>query len=111
MRMTRIAAAFTIAAFLPGCAMFQAWKSIPAPGGCDQCHTVPISNNWKVTYRAANLTDERNRNYFQTEAYTMQRQEQGKSPLEQRKVEELRCFECHKSPNEAHKGRMGRFHH
>jgi len=23
-----------------GCAMFTSWKSIPPPGGCDQCHTV-----------------------------------------------------------------------
>ena len=35
-----------------GCAMFTAWKTIPPPGGCDQCHTVPISNNWQVTYQA-----------------------------------------------------------
>lgn len=107
----RIVVALAFAALLPGCTMIQSWKSIPPPGGCDQCHTVAISNNWTVAYKAPNLSDERDRNYFQTEAYTMQRQETGKSPLERRKVEELRCFECHKSPNEAHKGRMGRFHH
>jgi hypothetical protein len=97
-----------------GCAMLTAWKSIPPPGGCDQCHTVPISNNWQVAYKAPNLTDERsNKPYFQTEQYTMQ-QTTGTRPqseLDKRKVEEQRCFECHRSPNAAHKERMGRFHH
>jgi hypothetical protein len=74
---------------------------------------VPISANWQVTYRAPNLTDERNRPYFQTEQYTMQ-QSAGTRPqsdLERRKVEEQRCFECHRAPSSAHKERMGRFHH
>lgn len=94
-----------------GCAMFTAWKTIPPPGGCDQCHTVPISANWQVAYKAPMLNDEKNRNYFQTEAYTMPHAGRPDSPLEQRKVEELQCFNCHKSPNLAHKERGGRFHH
>ena len=103
-----------IAACCGGCAMFSAWKSIPPPGGCDQCHSVPISNNWQVTYKVPNLTDERsNRPYFQTEAATMP-QTTGTRPqteLDKRKVEEQRCFECHRAPSAAHKERMGRFHH
>jgi hypothetical protein len=94
-----------------GCAMFTAWKTIPPPGGCDQCHTVPISSNWQVTYKAPILTDERNREFFQTSEYTMPKTDQPDSSLEVRKVQELKCFECHKSPDAAHKGRMGRFHH
>ncbi len=95
-----------------GCAMMSAWKSIPPPGGCDQCHTVPISTNWQVTYKAPFLTDESSTvQYFQTEAYTMPRDDKPSSPLDVRKVEELRCFECHRSPSPAHKERAGRFHH
>ena len=96
---------------LCGCAMFSSWESIPPPGGCDQCHTVAITNDWAVTYKAAMLTDERNRNYFQTEQYSIPRNDKPVSSLEVRKVEELRCFECHRSPNPAHKERKGRFHH
>jgi hypothetical protein len=96
-----------------GCTMFSAWKSIPPPGGCDQCHTVPISSNWQVAYKAPVLSSERNPNqpYFQTEQYTMPQTGKPESSLETRKVEELKCFECHKSPSPAHKGRKGRFHH
>lgn len=97
--------------FSCGCAMFGAWRTIPPPGGCDQCHTVSISNDWKVAYRAPILNDERNREYFQTEGYNMPNTSKPTSVLELNKVEELRCFECHKSPNAAHKGRKGRFHH
>ena len=94
-----------------GCTMFTAWTTIPPPGGCDQCHTVSISNDWQVAYKAPILSDERNRQYFQTESYTMPKTSKPASALDLRKVEELRCFECHKSPNKAHKERMGRFHH
>jgi len=94
-----------------GCAMFSAWKSIPPPGGCDQCHTLPISSNWQIAYKAPILSDERNRNYFQTPEYTMPQTARPESQIEQRKVEELECFECHRSPSPAHKGRKGSFHH
>lgn len=96
---------------LSGCAMFQSWQSIPPPGGCDQCHTIPINANWQVAYKAPILSDERGRDYFKTTEYNMPRTDQPSSSLEMRKVEELKCFECHKAPNAAHKGRMGRFHH
>ena len=97
--------------FVCGCAMFNAWQSIPPPGGCDQCHTLPISTNWQVAYKVAILSDERNRDFFKTPEYNMPKSDQPSSSLEVRKVEELKCFECHKAPNAAHKGRMGRFHH
>ena len=94
-----------------GCAMLSAWKTIPPPGGCDQCHTVAINADWQVVYRAPNLTDERSRLPFQTAEATMPRTDKPASTLDVRKVEELQCFECHKSPNPAHRERMGRFHH
>lgn len=93
-----------------GCAMFTAWKSIPPPGGCDQCHTLPISTNWKVTYQVANIADERGRLNFQTPEYN-QALGGKESPLETKKVEEKACFDCHKAPTPAHKERKGRFHH
>ncbi len=94
-----------------GCAMFTAWKSIPAPGGCDQCHTVSINANWKVTYQVANIADERGRLNFQTPEYNQPNLGGKESPLETKKVEEKACFDCHKAPNAAHKERKGRFHH
>lgn len=95
-----------------GCGMFQAWKAIPPPGGCDQCHEVPISANWSVTYKPVALNDERGTLSFQTEQQTMQTtQDKGMSTLDLRKTQEQRCFECHKAPNQAHKGKAGRFHH
>lgn len=96
---------------LEGCSMITAWKSIPPPGGCDQCHTVEISSNWRVSYQPATVADERGRQAFQTPEYNLEPKGRQLSPLEMKKVEELRCFECHKSPTPAHKGRMGRFHH
>jgi hypothetical protein len=97
--------------FVCGCAMFTAWKTIPPPGGCDQCHTVSISTDWQGTYQAPHLTDERNREYFQSAQSTMAKGSKPSSALDIRKVEELKCFECHKSPNPKHTERSGRYHH
>ncbi len=94
-----------------GCAMFNAWKSIPPPGGCDQCHTVPISANWQITYQAANVESERGHLYFQTPQYNLDLKGKQQSPLDSKKMEELACFECHKEPSPAHRGFKGRFHH
>jgi hypothetical protein len=96
-----------------GCAMFSAWRSIPPPGGCDQCHTLPISNNWSVTYQVVALTDERTSKppYFQTEKYTVPAGEKPRSSLDVLKVEDERCFDCHRSPTQAHRQRVGRYHH
>jgi hypothetical protein len=95
-----------------GCAMFRAWKEIPPPGGCDQCHTVPISANWTIAYKVVTLNDESGKLSFQTEQSTMQPSAQkGMSKLDLRKTEEQKCFECHQAPNQAHKDKAGRFHH
>ncbi len=94
-----------------GCAMFTAWQTIPPPGGCDQCHALPIGNNWQATYKAPILTDERDRLSFQTEQYNMPQGPKPASSLELRKEQDEACFECHKAPNAMHKERKGRYHH
>jgi hypothetical protein len=101
----------TVFMSLEGCAMFTAWKSIPPPGGCDQCHTVAISANWQISYQAAAVADERGRQAFQTPEYNLALKGKQESPIESKKVEELQCFECHRAPTPAHRDRKGRFHH
>ncbi len=97
---------------LAGCTMFRAWQAIPPPGGCDQCHTVPLSSNWAVTLTPAALTDESGKLSFQSERQSMKTSEQqGPSSLDLRKSEEQKCFQCHNSPNNSHKDKAGRFHH
>lgn len=97
--------------YIAGCAMFTSWKSIPPPGGCDQCHSAAISSNWRVAYKVATIADERGRQVFQTPEYNMPVPNKPGSSLELRKIEELKCFECHKAPTPAHLERKGRFHH
>lgn len=94
-----------------GCAMFTAWKSIPPPGGCDQCHTVAISANWKVAYKPPMVADERGRLSFQTPEYNQPTLGGQQSPLDAKKVEEKACFDCHNAPTFAHKAFKGRYHH
>jgi hypothetical protein len=94
-----------------GCAMFTAWKAVPPPGGCDQCHSIPISSNWTVAYKAVTLADEKDRKSFQTEAYNMPATSKPDSSLSVRKTADEDCFACHRAPTPAHKGRMGKFHH
>jgi hypothetical protein len=94
-----------------GCNMFKAWRSIPAPGGCEECHKVPISSNWQVTYKPATLTDERGGYAFQKAESVMPASQKPASSLEMQKVEQLACFECHNSPNAAHRQLKGNFHH
>ncbi len=96
---------------LPACAMFTTWRSIPAPGGCEECHKVPISANWQVTLKPVTLSDERNRVSFQTPESLMTRVDQPATALEKQKVEGLACFECHNAPNSSHNTRKGKFHH
>jgi len=64
-----------------------------------------------MAYKPPILSDERNRDYFQTPEYNARPSDQPVSSLETRKVEDQKCFACHKSPDAAHKGRMGRYHH
>ena len=94
-----------------GCAMISAWRSIPPPGGCDQCHTVPIGGNWQIAYQPVTLNDERDRLSFQTEQYNMPKGSKPASSLEIKKNEDQACFECHKAPNSKHTERKGRYHH
>ena len=95
---------------ISGCAMVSAWKSIPPPGGCDQCHTVAISSNWQVAYAPAAVSDERGRLAFQTSEFNQPTLGVQK-PLDTKQVEEKACFDCHKAPTPAHKQHKGRFHH
>lgn len=96
------------AGLLVGCAMFGAWKAIPPPGGCDKCHTQPISANWEVAFSPVALSDE-------TDIPAWQRPESvlppETSPLDERKITEERCFRCHKGPDKAHTEYKGRYHH
>lgn len=96
---------------LGGCTMFTAWRSIPPPGGCDQCHSVEITSNWRATYQAAYLTDERGREHFQTASGSFPAAAKPASSLDLQKSEDQPCFDCHKSPSSAHKSRRGRYHH
>lgn len=105
-------AIFLLILALPGCSMFTAWKSIPPPGGCDQCHSTELSGNWKVAYQAATVSDERGQLAFQTPQYnTPIRKNQPTSALDLRKIEDSRCFDCHNAPTTAHKERKGKYHH
>jgi hypothetical protein len=96
---------------LSSCAMLRSWRSIPAPGGCEECHKVPISSNWQITFKPATLTDERHRESFQTPERIMPAAQKPASPLDKQKVEELACFDCHTAPNDSHKNVKGKFHH
>lgn len=99
------------ACVLAGCHMFTAWKSIPPPGGCDQCHSVAIDGNWSISYRAAAIPDEQGRQAFQLPESILSFPAQENSPVELKKMEEMACFQCHTSPTPAHRDRKGRFHH
>lgn len=96
---------------LTACTMFSAWRSIPAPGGCEECHKVPITANWQVTFRPVTLNDERGGNSFQSPASLTSRIDKPASMAEKQKVEQLPCFDCHNAPNASHRGRAGKFHH
>lgn len=96
---------------LTACTMFTAWRSIPAPGGCEECHKVPISSNWQLSYRPATLNDERGGQSFQSPGSLRPDTEKPLSSVQKQKVEQLSCFECHNSPNAAHKALKGKFHH
>jgi len=109
--MIRILLLTILCCLLSSCAMFKAWKSIPPPGGCDQCHNLAISANWQVSYKAVTLNDERDRLSFQTDQYTMPQSSKPASSLEIRKEQDQLCFDCHKSPDAKHMGRKGRYHH
>lgn len=94
-----------------GCAMLPAWKRIPAPGGCDQCHSVSIAANWQVSYQAAAISDERGQLPFQSPHYNVPPARRDVPPrLEMRRSEQA-CFNCHAAPTPAHTGRTGHYQH
>ena len=96
---------------LPGCAMFASWKSIPAPGGCDKCHTVVVGHNWQLTNKIATLSSEQGRLPFQTEQSVMPQGSRPASSIDIRDKDSQHCFECHKLPNAGHRGMSGNYHH
>jgi len=96
---------------LTACTMFKAWRSIPAPGGCDECHKVPISANWQISYKPAVLYDERGGHSFQQPASLMPASDKPATAQDKQKVEQVQCFECHNSPDATHKTMKGNFHH
>ena len=103
---------FVSSLLLASCSMFTAWKAIPPPGGCDQCHSVEIATNWRVTYQTALLTDERGNAYFQTAAGCFPAATtKPASSLDLQKGEDQPCFDCHKAPSSPHQKRRGRYHH
>jgi hypothetical protein len=93
---------------LLGCTMFGNWRAIPPPGGCDQCHTAPISANWQVTLAPVALSDESGREPWQKGTAS---QPAEASPAQKQKLTEERCFRCHQSPGHAHTEYRGRYHH
>jgi hypothetical protein len=96
---------------LQSCTMFKSWRSIPAPGGCEQCHKVPISANWQVSYRPATIDDGTGRPAFQQPESLEMRTAKPDSAVEKQKLEGLACFECHNAPDSVHKPLKGKFHH
>ncbi|WP_305041440.1 cytochrome C [Geoalkalibacter sp.] len=97
-----------LGASLLGCAMVGSWKAIPPPGGCDQCHQVPISHDWSVTVAPVALSDESGVPAWQQPTSVLPPEP---STLEQQKITEQRCFRCHKGPDRAHTQYKGRYHH
>jgi hypothetical protein len=106
--MKKVLAGLFAALLVWGCAMFTSWKAIPPPGGCDQCHTLPISANWEVAYSPPALSEESGRYTWQQESSVSP---PGPSPMQEQKVTGEPCFRCHRGPSKAHTERLGRYHH
>lgn len=97
---------------LPSCSMLSGWKSIPAPGGCSQCHQVEIAANWSLRYQPVILSDERGSLPFQAPQYNEPvRKRIHVMPIESENRGMLPCFECHQAPTAAHFGRRGCYRH
>lgn len=95
---------------LSGCAMFSSWTSIPPPGGCDRCHTVAISANWRATITPVQLTSENGRPAWQ-KAESVLPAATIPSSVEQQLLSDEQCFRCHREPDGSHRERSGRYHH
>jgi len=98
-----------VAVLASGCMMFGAWRSIPPPGGCDQCHALEISTNWKATMTVAVLSAEDGTPPWQQEASVAPPVTE--SPLQQQMLSDSRCFRCHREPDRAHRDYRGSYHH
>lgn len=93
---------------LSGCAMFRSWTAIPPPGGCDRCHTVAISANWRATIAPVQLTGEDGKPPWQQQESVLPA---ATSPVEQQLLSDERCFRCHNEPDATHRERRGSYHH
>lgn len=93
---------------LCGCAMFSSWTSIPPPGGCDRCHTVAISANWRATITPVQLTGEDGKPPWQQKESVLSTPT---SPVEQQLLSDEQCFRCHREPDGSHREQRGRYHH
>ena len=92
---------------LVGCALLQPhWQTIPPPGGCDQCHRLPIAANWQAVASSVEVPRA-------GERYPWQRPEGNRTPdqpLPGQQLQEQDCFRCHRSPDLAHADYHGRYH-
>jgi hypothetical protein len=93
---------------LSGCAMFTSWTAIPPPGGCDRCHTVAISTNWRATITPVQLTREDGTPPWQQEESVLP---PATSPVEKQLLSDEQCFRCHREPDASHRQRSGSYHH
>ncbi|MCL2761417.1 MAG: cytochrome C [Desulfuromonadales bacterium] len=111
--MSKVLVLISIVCILVGCTMFTALHTVPAPEGCGSCHTVPITSNWKLTYKPPILGNGRNQmgEYFQTIDYTLGPPGAKPPMVGNRNLENVECFACHKSPDEAHLKFRGTFQH
>lgn len=100
-------ATFLTALLLAGCAMFSAWKEIPAPEGCSECHQVSINGDWQVLYKPVDLNDETGKVAWQQPSSV----EPEAVPEGKREVLNQECFRCHRSPDKKHKQYKGNYHH
>lgn len=94
---------------LSGCAMFSSWTAIPPPGGCDRCHTVAISANWRATITPVQLTGEVGKPAWQREGSMTTGTPD--SQVEQQLLSDERCFRCHNEPDDKHREQRGNYHH
>lgn len=102
-------AAVLLVILATGCAMFGMWRSIPPPGGCDRCHTLEISTDWKASVKPVALTGEDGKPSWQRSESVIPPPPD--SPLLQQMVSDEECFRCHREPDAAHRGRRGSYHH
>lgn len=92
---------------LLACSMAGAWHSIAPPGECDACHSLAIGHDWSLVYRAVQLNDETGHLAWQRPQVLLPDASSG----QRIKLREQPCFHCHRSPDQKHLERRGRFRH